>query len=48
MSFEYIVQLVPELLDWKTQVEKQLRRGDRTNEREYKLLMKGIEKLKHR
>lgn len=42
----YRVRLVKTVAERKRKLEKQLAKGNRSNEREYKLLMRGIEKLK--
>lgn len=42
----YKVRLLNEVEKRKKELEEELKRGDRRNEREYKLLLKGIERLK--
>lgn len=40
------VKLIDKVAKRKKELEEELSRGDRRNEREYKLLLKGIERLK--
>jgi mRNA-degrading endonuclease YafQ of YafQ-DinJ toxin-antitoxin module len=42
----YKVRLLDKVIARRKEIEEELRRGDRRNEREYKLLLKGIERLK--
>jgi plasmid maintenance system killer protein len=40
------VRLIKEVAERKREIEEELSKGNRRDEREYKLLLKGIEKLK--
>ena len=40
------VKLSPELYEYFKKIEKEIEQGDKTNEREYKLIKKGIKMLK--
>ena len=42
----YRVRLIKAVANRKKDLERQIAKGNRSNEREYKLLIKGIEKLK--
>ena len=46
MKKEFVVQLSPELFKVKTEIEEELREGNKTNEKLYSLILKAIEFLK--
>ena len=48
MKKEFVVQLSPELFKVKTEIEEELRRGNKTNEKIYSLILKAIEFLKEK
>lgn len=48
MEKEFIVQLSPELFKVKTDIEEELRNGNRTDEKLYSLILKAIEFLKEK
>jgi len=48
MEREFVVQLSPELFKVKTDIEAELREGNKTNEKLYFLILKAIEFLKEK
>jgi len=48
MEKEFVVQLSPELFKVKTDIETELQKGNKTNERLYSLILKAIEFLKEK
>ena len=48
MEREFIVQLSPELFKVKTEIEAELQKGNKTNEKLYFLILKAIEFLKEK
>lgn len=48
MEKEFVVQLSQDLFKVKTDIEEELREGNKTNEKIYNLIMKAIEFLKSR
>ncbi len=48
MKKEFVVQLSPELFKVKTEIEGELRRRNKTNEKLYSLILKAIEFLKEK
>ena len=48
MEREFVVQLSPELFKVKTDIEAELREGNKTDEKLYSLILKAIEFLKEK
>jgi len=48
MEREFIIQLSPELFKVKTEIEAELQKGNKTNEKLYFLILKAIEFLKEK
>ncbi len=48
MDKEFVVQLSSELFKAKTEIEAELREGNKTNEKLYNLILKAIEFLKEK
>ena len=48
MNREFVVQLAPKLFEAKINIENELKKGNKTNEKLYLLILKAIEFLKNK